>query len=159
MKTAIVYYSMGGNTHRAAEAIARHLDADLIRLRPVKAYPDKGLRKFFYGGKSAVMQESPALEPYSFDAGQYGRVIFGSPIWAGTITPPLRTFIRENGEALAGKRLAAFFCSGGGSAEKALKKLKEALGADKMDAHLLLTEPRPAAEKEKQISAFCDSLT
>ena len=50
MKTAVVYYSMSGNTELAAERIAAVLGADLIRLTPVKAYPDKGFRKFFWGG-------------------------------------------------------------------------------------------------------------
>ena len=63
MKTAIVYYSMGGNTALAAGKLAEGLDADLIEVKPVKAFPDKGLKKFLWGGKSAVMAETPALQP------------------------------------------------------------------------------------------------
>ena len=51
MKTAIVYYSLGGNTAYAAQLLAEGLDADLIAIRPVKAYPDTGFRKFFWGGE------------------------------------------------------------------------------------------------------------
>lgn len=46
MKTAIVYYSMGGNTEFAAKKIADKIGADLIRIEPEKAYPDKGFKKF-----------------------------------------------------------------------------------------------------------------
>ena len=42
MKTAIVYYSMHGNVRYVAEKVAKGLGADLIELKPVKAYPDKG---------------------------------------------------------------------------------------------------------------------
>ena len=63
MKTLIVYYSMGGNTEYAAKEIADRLGADLLRIEPVKAYPDKGFKKFFWGGKASVMAEQPALQP------------------------------------------------------------------------------------------------
>ena len=64
MKRVIVYYSLSGNTRFAAEQIARRLGADLLPIAPEKAYPDRGFRKFFWGGKSAVMAETPALQPY-----------------------------------------------------------------------------------------------
>ena len=93
MKTAIVYYSMSGNTKFVADKIAEKIGADVIRLEPVEAYPDKGIRKFFWGGKSAVMEEKPELVEYEFDAGQYDMIIFGTPVWASNFVPPLRTFI------------------------------------------------------------------
>ena len=67
MKKAIVFYSMNGNTSYVADFIARRIDADLIRVEPLKDYPDKGLRKFLWGGKSAIMRETPKLYDYSFD--------------------------------------------------------------------------------------------
>ena len=47
MRTAIVYYSMSGNTRYVAEKIAEKINADVIRIEPVKAYPDQGAKKFF----------------------------------------------------------------------------------------------------------------
>ena len=44
MKTTVVYYSMGGNTRLAAERIAKDLGAELLEIRPKKAYPDSGFR-------------------------------------------------------------------------------------------------------------------
>ena len=38
MKTAVIYYSMGGNTKFVAESVAEKLDAKLIRLEPVKSF-------------------------------------------------------------------------------------------------------------------------
>ena len=40
MKTIIVYYSLGGFTKSLAEKLAAESGADLLELRPVKAYPD-----------------------------------------------------------------------------------------------------------------------
>ena len=160
MKTIIVYYSMGGNTQWAAEKIAEQLGADLLRIEPQKAYPDKGFKKFFWGGKAAVMAETPALDPYEFDASAYERVIFGFPVWAGNVTPPLRTFVKENKAAMRNFSKAAFACQSGSGAEKAFEKLKEALGVSSLEAELVLIDPkdRPDAANEQKITDFCAAL-
>ena len=158
MKTVIVYYSMGGNTEYAAGRIAGALGADTLRLSPEKAYPDSGFKKFFWGGKSAVMAETPKLVPYAFDAAAYERVILGFPIWASNIAPPIRSFLREND--LTGKRVAAFACESGSGAEKAFAKLKAALGIKALEAELILIDPkdRPNEENERKLDAFCAAL-
>ena len=160
MKTAIVYYSMSGNCKYTAEKIAASLDADLIRLEPEKSYPDSGFRKFLWGGKSAVMGETPALKPYTFQEEKYGQVIFGFPVWASNPTPPIRTFIRDNRDAFKGKRIAAFTCYSGGGADKALAKLKNLLGTDSLEAELILIDPKekPNSENETAIKNFCEKL-
>ncbi len=156
MKTAIIYYSMSGNTAFAAEKLAEEIRADLIRIQPVKAYPDKGLRKFLRGGKSAVMAETPELEPYTFNAEAYDRIIIGFPVWAGNITPPVRTFVMENREKLSGKRIDAFACQSGSGAEKAFAKLQDCLGGQKLTDTMILTDPktRPKEENLRKIEAF-----
>ena len=159
MKTAIVYFSLNGNTEYVANAVAEKLGAELIRLVPKKAFPDAGFKKFIWGGKSAVMKEKPELEPYEFDAEKYDRVIFGTPVWASRFTPPLRTFVADNADALKGKRFAAFTCFSGGGADKALARLRELLGAD-LDAELILIDPKdkPSDETAAKIAKFCAAI-
>ena len=81
MKTAIVYYSMSGNTKYAADKIAEKIKAaeeiDIIRIEPKKAYPAKGAKKFIWGGKSAVMGETPELEEYTFNSDMYDHRLDG----------------------------------------------------------------------------------
>ena len=158
MKTVIVYYSLEGNTDYAANRIAEILGADLLRIVSKKAYPKSGVRKFLWAGKSAVMAETPELEPYVFDSTSYDRVILGFPVWAGNMAPPIRTFVRH--QDLRGKRIAAFACQSGSGAEKAFLKLKECLGVDQLEAELILIDPKakPSEENERKIQAFCASL-
>ena len=49
---------------------------------------------------------------------------------------------------------------GGAGAEKAFSKLKEALGIGKLEAELILNDPkaRPNEGNEKKILDFCDSI-
>ena len=53
MKTAIVYYSLEGNTKYTADKISELLktscEVDVIRIEPEKSYPNKGFKKFFWG--------------------------------------------------------------------------------------------------------------
>ena len=160
MKTVIVFYSMSGNTGQTAKKLADRLGADLTELKPVKAYPDKGFRKFLRGGRSAVTAETPALQPYSFDPHAYERVIFGFPVWAGNVAPPIRTFVQENREALKGMKLAAFACQSGSGAEKAFGKLRAFIGTETLAPTMALTDPkdRPRAENEQAISEFIAGL-
>ena len=143
MKTLIVYYTLEGNTHYAAKKIASELGADVLRIKPVK---------------SAVMAETPELAPYEFDASAYDRIVFGFPVWAGNVTPPIRTFIKEND--LSGKHIAAFACQSGAGAEKAFEKLKAALGIGELEAELVLIDPKakPDPMNEEKIIGFCGKL-
>ncbi len=155
MKTLVVYYSQSGNARWMAERISAALSADMLRLVPKKAYPEKGFRKYFFGGGSAVIKEAPALEPYKVDLAQYEQIVFVTPVWAGTVTPPLRTFIQT--ENLEGKHFAFAACSLGGSAEKTFAALRSLLGAAGDVPTLWLIEPKrkQKPENEKAMEAFC----
>lgn len=142
MKTLIVYYSLEGNTEYAASRIADATGADTLKLIPKKAYKSKGLAKFLWGGKSAMMAEKPELEPYDIDLSEYGRIVFGFPVWASNFTPPLRTFIQDNKAQISGKDLAAFACQSGSGAEKAFTKLKKELGIDEFEVEAVFIDPK-----------------
>ena len=159
MKTVIVYYSLTGNTAWAARHIADALGAELLELKPKKAYPDHGFLKYLRGGKSAMAAECPCLEPYEFDHDSYGCIIFASPLWASRITPPLRTFLIEQREKLTGKRFAAVICCGGGKSDRAFAQLQDLLGTE-LDATLCLVDPqdRPSAGNDNLLEAFCRTL-
>ena len=156
MKTLIVYYSLEGNTAYVADSIAKAIGADTLCLVPKKAYASKGFRKFLWGGKSAVMAEKPPLEEYDVDLTAYDRIVFGFPVWAGNVTPPLRTFIAENLEAVKEKRIAAFACQSGSGAEKAFGKLKEAIGIDALENEAVFIDPKnkQTAETDAAIEVF-----
>ncbi len=160
MSTAIVYYSMHGNSEMVAEKIAARLGADVIRIEPDKAYPDKGAKKFIWGGKSAVMGEQPVLKPYEFDADKYDCVILGFPVWASRPAPPICTFLSEQKSKLIGKKIAVFACQSGNGAEKAFERVRNMIGIDAFAGTLILIDPktRMNAENDKKIDSFCENI-
>ena len=159
MGTAVVYYSMSGNTEYVAEKIAKKLEAELIKIEPVKAYPDKGAKKFFWGGKSAVMGEKPELVSYKFNLGKYDRIIIGTPVWASTFAPPVRTFISEN-KGIIDKKISVVACCSGGGANKTIDKMKSFIGVESFEAELILVDPKEKVshENDVKIEAFCSAL-
>ncbi len=159
MKTVIVYYSLTGNVAQTVGRLADALGADVVRLEPQKAYPDRGAKKFLWGGKSAVMGEKPALCPYEFDAARYDRVILATPVWASTFAPPLRTFVEDGRAALEGKRFAALVCCAGGGAQKALQKLAALVGCE-WEASCVLIDPkdRPNPKNDAALADFIEKL-
>ena len=138
--------------------ISSALSADMLRLVPKKAYPEKGFGKYFFGGGSAVLKEAPELEPYKVDLERYEQIVFVTPVWAGTVTPPLRTFIQK--EDLEGKRFAIASCSLGGSAEKTFAALRSLLDVTGDVPTLWLVEPKQKQkpENERAIEEFCGKL-
>lgn len=158
MKTLVVYYSQSGNAQWMAEQIAAALSADLLRLVPKQEYPAKGFGKYFFGGGSAARKEAPELKPYETDPAQYERIVFVTPVWAGTVTPPIRTFIQT--EDLTGRQFALAACSLGGSAEKTFAAIKTLLGVTEEVPTLWLVEPKKKQkpENEKAIKEFCRKL-
>ena len=160
MGTAIVYYSLNGNSEMVAEKLAAKLDADVIKLEPDKAYPDKGAKKFLWGGKSAVMGEQPVLKPYEFDADKYDKLILGFPVWASRPAPPICTFLNNNKDKLSGKKISVFACQSGNGAEKAFERVKKMIGIDTFAAELILIDPktRVNADNDKKIESFCEKI-
>lgn len=63
MKPAIIYDSMSGNTAYVAELLKKQLDSEatLIEIKPVKAFPDSGFKKFFWAGKALSWEKNPSF--------------------------------------------------------------------------------------------------
>lgn len=160
MKDLIVYYSLEGNTEYAADRIKDKLGADTLCLVPKKAYSNKGASKFIWGGKSALMKEKPELEAYEVDLSSYDRIIFGFPVWASTFTPPIRTFINDNRDKIAGKKFAAFACQAGNGADKALAKLAQYLEVASFEKTAVFIDPklRRCDKTDSGIDDFASSL-
>lgn len=127
-------------------------------MMPAKKYPTGKVSKFFWCGKSAAFKESPKLQAYRFDSTKYDLVLLGTPIWAGTFTPPLRTFLREN--KLTGKKVALFACCSGGSSEKCFEQLRKEISDCTVLSMLRLIDPvkNDNPEDSERIDDFCTKL-
>jgi flavodoxin len=141
-----------------AEKIAAILHADVLRLEPVKEYPAFGPMKYIVGGKAAVFGEAPELRPYTVNFLSYDAVIAGTPVWASTFAPALRTFFAKH--KVENQRVGIFACEKGSGGDKCIDKLQHLMGADRLNAQMILIDPKehPAAENEQAIADFCAKM-
>lgn len=158
MKTLIVYYSLEGNTGFIAETIAKKLQADVLKLETTKPFPTEGFSKFFKGGMSVVFNTKPKLKNDNVDLSQYDNIVIGSPVWAGSYSSPINTFIKKY--KFTGKKVAMFLCSGGGDVEKGFTRLKKALQGNDFIGEIDFIEPmkKNADEESKTAVRWAESL-
>ena len=123
--TVIIYYSLDGNTDHVARRIAEKTGAKLVRLETKRAYPRKGFKKFFIGGRDALFGTQPELKASFPDLAP-----FGTPVWASRPAPAINTFLHR--AKPDGKRIALFACSGGGQAETCLNKMESLLAGNEI---------------------------
>ncbi len=145
MKILVAYYSLGGNTKFIAETIAQEIGADILALKLKKEISSKGFMKYFWGGRQAIMKKEPELLPLDKDATQYDVIFIGTPIWAWTFTPPIRTFFSQ--VKLKGKKIALFTTSEGG-AGKTFNNMKEKLSGNEFIGELDLTAKGPEEQQK-----------
>ncbi|MEA4816078.1 MAG: flavodoxin [Lachnospiraceae bacterium] len=145
MSTLVVYFSLDGSTKFIAEKIAETINADIVELNTSKKYPTGGFRKYFCGGMGVLFGEKPKLTNKSINLSQYKTIIIGTPVWAGSYTPPIKSFISQYN--IQGKQIALFASHGGGGAEKCFKKLKKALPGNKFIGETDYVEPKKSPEK------------
>ncbi|MDR3595626.1 flavodoxin [Clostridium sp.] len=123
LRILIVYYSLEGNVKLIAESIAEEIHSDTLKLEVEKPIPIDN-KKYFVGGKQAMFKEKPKLIPYEFNAENYDVLFIGTPVWAWTYAPAIRTFFEEN--SVKNKKIALFSCNEGGNG-KTFEKMKKAL--------------------------------
>lgn len=117
--TVVLYYSLEGTTKKVAEYIARQIGADIAEVKPLKEIKAKGFLKYVLGGGQVIWKKKPALKPLTVNLEDYDTVLLGTPIWAGTLTPPILSLLERG--YLKNKKIAYFYCHKGG-ADQAVEK-------------------------------------
>jgi flavodoxin len=132
MKSVVVYYSMRGTTKKIAERIAEVLGCDLEEIREPRVR--KGIIGFLRSVREAIWKTLPPIYEPEKNIGDYELVVLGTPVWAGTMSSPMRSFLEKHGRRM---KRTAFFCTAGGSAGRTLREM-EAVSGHKGIAELAL---------------------
>ncbi len=105
MNPLIVYYSRTGNTKNVAEMIAHLLDCEIAPI--IDTVNRSGLLGFLRSGWSAKRGTMTEIEAMTYDPSTYDVVIVGTPVWAGTVSTPVRTFLHQYKDRLPSVALFA----------------------------------------------------
>ncbi|MEI8349409.1 MAG: NAD(P)H-dependent oxidoreductase [Candidatus Omnitrophota bacterium] len=127
MKVAIIFYSFSGNTKSACLFLKGSLNSNGIAADSIELKPLREERSFFQQGRQAFRKHMPLLADVTYDLAAYDFVVFASPVWAFTIAPALRSYLKK-AKGLENKKTACFVTHGSGlGSKKALRELEEIL--------------------------------
>ncbi|NQT22628.1 MAG: NAD(P)H-dependent oxidoreductase [Candidatus Omnitrophica bacterium] len=127
MRTAVVYYSYSGNTHRVGQLIIGVLKSKGEDGIPVRIRPLKEEVSFIKQCRDAFMRKKPKIYRTMLDLKDYDRIILGSPVWAFNAAPAISTYLEEC-RSIEGKEAICFVTYGSGAGkDKTLKAMKEKL--------------------------------
>ena len=92
-----------------ANYLANELNLPIERIRVIKDLKSHGFSKYIVGGGQVVMKIKPKLMSLTSNINEYEHIIIGSPIWAGSYVPAIKTLL-ENGQ-LTNKKISFFLLS------------------------------------------------
>jgi hypothetical protein len=152
----IAAYSRTGHTRAAAEQLAELLSpwASLEHIEPM--HRTHGLFGYLRAGRAAMKQLSwPIEEPRPFEEGRRCLVI-GTPIWAGRLPPPVRSYLKQVSGGYA--HLAALIAHGGTNPSRVIASIAETSGLP-VDARVALSDAdRAQGAVADKLSQFADTL-
>ena len=120
MKDIVVFYSLTGNHKKAAEIVSKMLQCNSVEIKEMFERSKAGLFKYIFNGYEAVIRKASEIKTINEDFLNYDRVIFLTPVWAGRLPPPSRTFLNKyKGEI---KNIVVLSISGRGNGNKGFEK-------------------------------------
>jgi flavodoxin len=145
MKTLVAFYSKTGNTRKLAKKIADILNADLDEIIDKKSR--KGVFGWLGGAGDAARKRLTGIE-FKNNPAEYDLVIIGTPVWANTMVPAVRTYINEHKF-----ENTALFCTYGGSAGITFADMEEQIKTKPVA--VLGLKDREIDHSDEKIEEFC----
>lgn len=155
-RVLIVYFSLGGNTERVATNLAARLGADLEELREQTSR--RGLSGYMRAALDSLRERPAVLVDVGKRASDYDLTIVGTPIWAGKITPAVRTYLTN---IRGTPRRVAFFTTSGSTDIARVLPAMEGLVASEAIASLGFTsrELKDDAVYRARLDSFIAALS
>jgi flavodoxin len=155
MKTVIVYYSRSGNTKAVAQELAKLLGADIEEI--VDETDRKGALGYIMAGRDATLGKDTNISEPKKDPSTYDLVVVGTPIWAFTLSTPVKAYLQMKKDAI--KSVAFFATQGGSGAQRAFKAMGEITGKTPITT-LTINEPEiKGIGGNKKVADFVSELT
>lgn len=154
MKALVVYYSRTGHTKTVAEAIADMLSCDKEKI--VDTQNRSGPIGFLRSGFQARRKSLIKINPIEKDVSQYDLVIVGTPVWAGNVSSPVRTFLHKYKDQL--KDIAFFSTHGGDEPQKEFSEMEITCGKKPVSVLSLSSGEVEKEDYSEKVKLFIGNL-
>jgi len=154
MKTLVIYYTRTGNAKFIAETIAAELGADIEEVIDLKSR--QGKFGWLSAGRDAMGGKETEIDQTKRTPTDYDLIIIGQPIWAGSPTPAIRTYMSKND--FSGMKVALFFSDS--NLGQTVEKTKALMPNSTFIGELALPakELKNKEEAKKKITEWCNTL-
>jgi len=152
-QTLVIFYSRSGYTKLIGNAIEIACHADVEH---IKNGTRRGLIGYLRSGYEAMNKKMPDIKPVEKNLSQYRLIVVGTPVWAGNIASPVRTFITQYRDQL---KDVAFFCTMGGSgADKVFEDMEQLCGKPPLATLAVTDDEIKPGSYQKKLDGFVNSL-
>ncbi len=111
MKNLIIYYSLSGNTKKAADIIQSVTNGTLAQIRTIKPYIGN-YKDIVVSAQNEVRNRiMPPIYVPEINLDDYETIFLGTPVWWYSISPALNTFLHTY--PLSGKSVFPFITGDG----------------------------------------------
>ena len=152
----VVCYSRTGATRKLAEAIALAMHADLEEI-----VETRGSRAGIFGYLRSLLdtaqRRAAPIEPSRKAPSSYRLVIVGSPVWAGSISSPVRSYLSANRERL--NAIAFFGTYGGRGSESMFAQMQVLVGKTPRACCAVKAADVASGAYSAAVRRFVDALT
>ncbi|MDD2643403.1 MAG: flavodoxin [Methanobacteriaceae archaeon] len=153
MKILVVYYSRSERTKQVADRIRQIFQCDIERIEDVESR--EGPSKFLKSTFESILGHNTEIKPSKIDPQGYDLVIIGTPVWAGTMSSPIFTYMKQN---FLKFDQVAFFCTcGSNGAESTLKNMERLIRKEPVST-LSLTKKELKNNMNGKINNFISEL-
>ena len=153
-KTLVVFYSETGHTRRAAGRVAALLGAELEEIRAQGLWRGFGgyLQRIWLALRGLQVQIAPPQK----DPRGFARVLLCSPVWAGHVSSPMRSYLIQ----MTGRLPEAAFVltSGGREVAGALAEMARLAGRTPLAKVDICARDRRRQEVESKLDLFLAEL-
>jgi len=153
MRVLVVYYSRTGMTKQACEALGEDLRAaghEAVTEELIDRTDRGGVLGFARGGRDAMRKLPTEIEPVQADPTAFDLVVIGTPVWAVTCAPAVRTFCGQFAGQLA--RVAFVATMGGNGDAGTFKAMQECCGAAPVATLTLIDRDIKKGDAEKYVA-------
>jgi flavodoxin len=154
LKVLTVYFTRSGNTEKVVKKIHESIGGDVELIsEPVSR---KGIVGWLRSGSGNSKREVAEINETQYDPANYDLVILASPIWAGSVSSPMRGYMTENREKLG--KTAVFLSNDSGSVDDAFTEIHELLVNPPL-VERSLQRSKIKTEFESTVKAFIEGVS
>ena len=150
----VVYYSRTGTTRKVAQSLAAALHGDIEEI--VEAESRSGIFGYLRSVIEARRKIPSRIVAAVRDPLIYDLVVIGTPVWAWSLSSPVRAYLLANKAKLPA---VAFFCTlGGAGSEQAFGQMQQFVGKRPVDCLAVTAGDVASANYAPRLATFVATL-